>query len=288
MSGSTVTLQVLKTTLWELIGELYQSVVTTGGTVSIGDNSLIGYTSETWPAKVVGSQIYVTSGTCKGNLRMAGRFSQATGLIYPNYSFSSSGPAINDFYELWGSAINGGSPLTNLFNAVVRDLRPVTDTQITIVTNQAMYDVSTLVQSRRDIHQVYIRELDPAGIVPYRVHNLAPGLDWYAYDRGGGSTESVTLELTNPLTLNTTTTQLWLRGETLFTPFATDASTVEADYQDWLAWEAILELSRRKLSLGTMDVARWTALEARAIEELTSDRTRWLAGHEPIPISTWP
>ncbi len=288
MSGATTTVQVLKTTFFEWLGELYQGVVTTGSTLSIADNNLQGYTSETWPAKIVGSQIYITSGVCKGNLRMAGKFAPATGNIYPNYAFSSSGPAVNDFYELWGSAINGGTPLTNLMNSVMRDLHPVTDTQATIVTNQAMYDVSTIVQSRRDIHQVYIRELDPAGILPYRVHDLAPGLDWYAYDRGGGSTESVTLELTNPLTRNDTTTQLWIRGETSFTALVNDASTVEADYQDWLVWEFILEVCRRKLTLGTMDVARWTALQQRAIDELTSHRTRWLAGHEPIPISTWP
>lgn len=284
---ATVTLLSLKSTFFEFLGELYQGSVTAGSSLSVADSALAGYTSEVWPAKIVGQQIRITSGGSSGDLRMIGKFAALTGNMYPNRAFSSSGPTALDTYELWGATINGGTPLTTLFNTAMRDLRPITDTQITIVTSQRMYDVSTLVQSRRDIHGVYVRLLDAANVEPYRLRELAPGMEWWAYDRGGNSTESVTLELANSLTLNTATTQLWLRGETTFTALVDDTSTVDADFRDWLAWEAIMELTRRKEALGTYDKPRWSALKARAIEELQSHRARWLAGHEPVRIATW-
>jgi hypothetical protein len=229
----------------------------------------------------------ITSGLASGDVRQVGKVDRSDGILYPNRNFSAA-VAAPDTYELWGSAVNGGTPLTTLFNAALRDLRPVTDTQVTIVTNQRMYDVTTVVQSRRDIHGVYVRLLDQSGAEPYRIRELVPGLEWWAYDRGGAGTESVTLELMDALTLSTPTTQLWISGTTTFPVLTSDTSTVDAVFQDWLTWEAILELSRRKASTANYDKPRWSALQERAVQELVSHRSRWLAGHEPTRVATWP
>lgn len=297
---ATVTLHQLKTTFYSYLGECYTGRATgmnANNSAMLDANTLIGYTGETWPAKVEGQQLFcqATGGATGGNLYMIGKFDRSDGAVYPSVSFVTN-MTNGDLYEIWGTAIHAGDTLSNLMNDVLRQLKPVTDTQVTIVSNQRMYDVSTVVQSRRDIRGVYLRLLDPSAVEPYRIRDMSRGLEWEAYDRGGGGTESVTLELMNALTLNTATTQLWVRGETTFTPIVVgtaqlnaDASTTfEADYRDWLAWEFVLELSRRKQSMGNYDKPRWDALQTRAIEELRSHRQRWLAAREPIQIATWP
>ncbi len=283
---ATVTLAQLKSTLYDYIGELFTSAATGGSVSTLIDSSLKGYTSETWPAKLEGQQIRMTAGLASGDVRQVGKADRSEGTLYPNRDFSAA-VANTDTYELWGSAINGGAPLTTLFNTVIRSLQPITDTQVTIVSNQRMYDVSAVVSSRRDIKGVYVRLLDAASVEPYRIRDLVPGLEWWAYDRGGAGTLSTTLELVHSLTLATTTQQLWLRAETPFAAFTSDTSTVDANYRDWLAIEAVLELSRRKLSTGTADKARWTGLQQRAIEDLSSERSRWLP-REPVVLATWP
>ncbi|HXJ32362.1 MAG TPA: hypothetical protein VNG35_17120 [Gemmatimonadales bacterium] len=282
---ATVTLAQLKSTLFDYIGELYTGTATGGSVSTLADSGLIGYTSETWPAKLEGQQLRMTSGLASGDVRQVGKVDRSDGVLYPNRNFSAA-VAAADTYELWGSAINGGAPLTTLFNMVIRGMQPITDTQVTIVTNQREYDISTLVSSRRDIKGVYVRLLDASGVVPYIIRDLVPGLEWWAYDRGGAGTLSTTLEVT-PMALATSTQQLWLRAETAFPAFTTDTSTVDANYRDWLAVEAVLELTRRKQSTANYDKARWDALQLRCIQDLSSERNRWLP-REPVVLATWP
>jgi len=89
------------------------------------------------------------------------------------------------------------------------------------------------------------------------------------------------------MALATSTQQLWLRAETAFPAFTTDTSTVDANYRDWLAVEAVLELTRRKQSTANYDKARWDALQLRCIQDLSSERNRWLP-REPVVLATWP
>jgi hypothetical protein len=283
---ATVTLAQLKSTFYDYLGEMFTSVATGGSVSMLADTSLVGYTSETWPAKLEGQQLRITSGLALGDVRQVGKVDRSDGVLYPNRNFSAA-VANTDTYELWGSAINGGAPLTMLFNAVLRDKQPITDTQVTIVTNERMYDVSAVVSSRRDIRGVYIRLLDASGVVPYTIRDLVPGLEWWAYDRGGAGTLSTVLEVTHPLALATSTQQLWVRAETRFPALVNDLSTVDANYQDWLAMEAVLELTRRKQSTANYDTPRWDALQARVIQDLGSERSRWLP-REPVTVATWP
>jgi hypothetical protein len=282
---ATVTLLQMKSSFYSFQGEQFAGTATGGSTAKMTDTSLIGYTSETWPAKLDGVQIRMESGSANNDLRMVGRVDRSEGDLYAHRAFSGS-VANTDTYELWGTAINGGTPLTQLFNDVMRWLRPVQDTAITIVTNQNQYDVTASVQSKRDIRGVYLRLLDPSGVQPYRIADMAPGLQWDAYDRGGGGTTAVFLNIKQALTRDDNNIQLWMRAETGFTALASDASTVDAVYRDWLAWEALLELSQRKLNAGTGDKARWTGLRDRAIEEAGDGRNRWIP-REPIHIGTF-
>ncbi len=243
------------------------------------------YTSETWPTKLEGQQIRITSGLAIGDLRQVGKVDRSDGSLYPNRSFSAA-IAAGDTYELWGTAINGGAPLLSMLNKVARDVQPITDTQVTIVTNQVQYDISSLVSSRRQIKAVTVRLLDAAGIEPYRVRTLSPGTEWWAYDRGGAGGLSTTLEIVQTLT-NNPTEQLWVRAETRFATFITDNDVVNVNYRDWLVAEAVLELSRRKQSTANYDKARWDSLQTRAIQDLDSERAAWLP-REPVQIATWP
>ena len=132
---ATVTLATLKTTLFDLLGELYQGAATAGSVSQLTDATLVGYTSETWPTKLEGQQLRLTSGAASGDLRQVGSVDRSDGILRPNRNFSAA-VAAADTYELWGSAINGGAPLTALFNGVTRTLQPITDTQVTVVTSQ--------------------------------------------------------------------------------------------------------------------------------------------------------
>lgn len=282
---TTNTLLQLKSDFYRFQGEQFSSSATGGSTAKLTDSSLIGYVSETWPTKLDGVQLRMTGGSASGDLRMVGRVDRSDGDLYPNRAFSAA-VASTDTYELWGTAINGGTPLTSLFNDIVRVARPVTDTQLTIVTGQRQYDVSTYAQTRRDIKGVYRRLLDPNSIEPYHLVDLRLGVDYWVYDRGSTGTPAVTLELARALTVSTTQHQLWLRSETAFSEFTDDTSTIDADYRTWLAWEAVLELVERKLSTTNADVARWQRLQSRAVDQLSSWRARWFP-REPVEISTF-
>ena len=285
---ATSTLLVLKSTFFGHCGELFTGTATGGSTATLADTSLVGYASETWPTKFEGQQLRVTSGSASGDLRLITRLDRSEGGLYPNRVFSAA-IASTDTYEVWGSAIQGGVVLTNLFNDVIRHLRPITDTQITIVTSQNIYDLTTTVQTRRDIEGLYVRHLDTANLAPYRIQQLRRGVDWEAYDRGGAGTTAVSLDLFRSLTLNTALNELWLRHRTTFTAFSTsvDTGTVDAVYRDWLAWAAVHELCRRKAAGAAVDKGRWKELQQRAQSELAYWRGRFLP-REPIKIATFP
>jgi hypothetical protein len=286
LPSSTITLLTLKSDFYRFQNEQFSSTATGGSTAKVTDSTLVGYQSETWPTKLENVQVRVTSGSASGNLRMSTRADRSEGDLYPNRAFSAA-LANGDTYELWGTSINGGKPLTDLFNDVIRPTRVMTETQVTIVTNQVIYDLTSILQTARDINSVRLHLVDPTGQAPYRVKDLTPGLDWTAYDSGGAGTSSVTLELSAPLTQDDTILTLWIRAETVFTPFADDTSTVDAAYRDWLTWEAILEHCQRKLTTTVGDSSRWTKLRDRAISELASYRARWMP-REPTQIHTFP
>jgi hypothetical protein len=135
-----------------------------------------------------------------------------------------------------------------------------------------------------------VRLLDAAGLEPYRVLELVPGLEWWAYDRVDPILGSplVMLELTSALTLSPTVNELWVQHESQPAAFTSDTSTLNAGIeQDWLAWEGVYELARRKLAVGTNDKSRWQGLRDRATQELAELRAFWRP-REAVRIATFP
>ncbi len=260
--------------------------VTGAGTVSTLVDTELSASTDTWPTKIVGQQIRVLNASA--DLRLVAKFDPTSGIMTTNRDcVGTNGAATN--YELWGTAIHGGQALTRLFNDVLRAMKPVTDSQLTEVTGQNHYVLSSQsvnVRTRRDIREVYVRLLDPSNLAPYTIRTLLPGLEWTAHERGGGSdTTTVTIELKHSRTLNTAVETLWVRHATEFTPFSLslDTGTIDNLYQDWLVWEAILELCRRKTSTTSGDQSRWTTLRSRALEEVSTLRQRHIP-REPVQI----
>lgn len=276
---ATTTLLVLKSDFMRHMGLHWAGTATGGSASTLIDSTLIGLSSEVWPTTLEGAQIRVTSGSAAGDLRVVARVSREDGTLFPNRNFSAAVASTNT-YELWGNSIYGGASLTDLFNDQLRRLRPVIETQITIVTNKTQYDVTTLVQTATDIERVYLRVLDPASLAPYYLKNI----QWSARDLGGGGTTSVILTIP-PQTLNTAVNELWLRGRTAFTAFSTtvDTGTIDAVYRDWIVWEAIYAFAQRMADSQTGNKNEWTARLNRAKRELATLRKRFVP-HGPTLI----
>lgn len=287
---ATVTLLQAKSLFWRNQGQHWSGTATGGSTSTLICSSLINLYSSNYPFKSDGKQVRITSGSAIGDLRQVARAEPDTGTLRPQRDFSAAVASTNTF-ELWGDAIDGGQPLTDLFNDVLRPLKPITDTQVTIVTSQRVYDITTNVQAHTDVLGLYVRELDPQSLEPYRVRTLRQGLDWTVVDRGGAGTTSVTLTLATPLTLDATVRQLWLRHRTGFTAFSSDASTFDAVYLDWVAAEATAYHAAQQKMAHPADKARWDALldfcyDSRGLD-LLAFRRRWMP-REPVLISTFP
>lgn len=288
---TTVTLLQLKSDFFNYIGERWTGTTgpaAGGDTHKLTDTTLIGYQSETWPTKFEGQQLRITGGIASGDLRIITRADRSNGDLYVNRAFSGTLSAGGDAYEIWGTSINGASPgpLTSIFQDIFRAIRPVTDTQLTIVTRQLMYDVTTTVQTKRDIRDVYVRYLDPASLEPYRIVPVG----WTAHDRvtaGNPQLPTVMLELDSSLTLDTAVNELWIRAATSFnSTTVVDTTTVDAVYRDWLVWEAVREFCQRKSDQGGAEAARWGRLLKRASTEVETLRDRFIP-REPINIDPW-
>jgi hypothetical protein len=274
---ATITALQLKSDFWRHQNEHWSGTLTGGATDRATDTVLANLSSETWPTNVEGTQLRMTNGASDGDLRQVARFNRSDGVMIPDRDFSSTGPVSTNTYELWGNAIHGGQQLTNLFNDVLRRLRPVTHTAVTIVTSQAVYDITTLVPVADDVRRVYLRLLDAANLVPYTEQELAATV----WNDGGAATTSVKMRIP-PQTLNAAANTLHVEHFTSFTAFSTDASTVDAVYRDWLAWEFVSEFAARMIEGTTQDQAKWRVRMSRAAEQLATLRPRFLPAQEPI------
>jgi hypothetical protein len=276
---ATTTLLVLKGDFFRHMNMHWSGTLTGGSTEKAADTALTMLASETFPTPVKGRQMRITSGAALGDIRLITDFDGTDGVMEPHRPFSAA-VANAVTYELWGNAIYGGQPLTDLFNDVLRRMRPVRHTQISpIVTNQRRYDVTALVTMKRDIRRVYRRDLDQTTVEPYRTFNLG----WTAEEFGGGGTTGVYLWLDNSLTLNAATTELWVEHEGPFTAFSSDTSTIDAVYRDWLSWECVLAFAEKMMESTTAQEAEWRKRRDRAVRELNTLRARFYP-REPIRI----
>lgn len=272
---ATVTLLQLKQDFWSHQNQRWQSTLTGGSTTSAVDTTLTDIISDTYPTAVANRQIRITSGASSGDLRQIARPDFIRGAMFPSQGFSSTGPTAGDTYDLWGNGIHGGLVLTNLFNDVGRRLRPITRDQVTIVTGQEIYDISTLDLTRDDVINVWDRLVDTANIMPYtnREHSW-----WTAWEIAGsisGGTSTLILQIKPALTA-ANNISLWVEHYTALPSFSSDTDTLDAKYRDWIVWEAILTYCDRNLENTSTDHKTWEMRKARAIKELMTLRQRWV------------
>lgn len=269
---ATTTLLQIKSAFWEKQGLLWSGTATGGSAKLLADSSLQDLASDQYPFPVRGKQIRMTSGLASGDLRRVVKTDETDAQLFPNRDFSAA-VASTDTYELWGAGIHGGARLTNLINEAIRPRRPVKQTQVTIVTNQSRYDVTSLVRTRDDILNVWERVLDPNSLRPYTPRPL----EWWAEDHAGGGTATAVYLFIRPLTLDATVHELWVEHRTSFAAFSTsaDTGTVDAVYKDWLAYEALYLYAQRGKLTPNADGLAWDALELLAAEGAQQGRNEF-------------
>lgn len=284
---ATTSLSTLKADFYRHLGESWEGTATAGTTSLLTDSTLINLASDTYPLTggIKGKQVRIESGSALGNIRQVAGFTPSTGAMAPNSPFSAAPGTAS--YILVGNTIHLGKPLTTLFNDTIRLLKPTKHTQVTIVTGQKRYDVSTLVSTRSGILRVYLRRLDSTGLKPYTEQTLR----WDAEDVAGGGTALVYLWI-DPQTLDTTSRELWVEHETtvvvtdvsLVTSavFSADTDVVDASLRDWLAWSAVLNYAQLKLADVQADTKYWTPKIGLAASKLRALRPHAL---DPQPIT---
>lgn len=270
---ATVTLLNLKSRFYRYMGQQWTGAATGGSTTSLVDTTLINMASSEFPVPLEGKQIRVTSGASTGDLRYVAKADHATGTLYANRPFSSTGPAAADTYELWASSINGGQPLTSLFNDILPVAMPLQQSQLTTVTRQTVYDITPLVVSPESVWEVYIRRLDPNNLEPYEPRPISW---WRAYPLQTVGAQTMKLEISPWLTLTSPATEeLWIEYQANLPDFTTDTSTVDVVYQEWLAWEAVLHHAVQ-MKLRDTDKGRWAELGNQAVPQVQAWRALFM------------
>lgn len=257
---ATVTLTTMKADWYRHQGQYHSGTATGGAAGNLIDTSLINLSSETFPFPLKGRQVRITSGSASGDLRLIADTDPTGGILYPHRAFSAAIASTNT-YDVLGTSIEAGTPLTNLFNDVLRRLRALTHTAVTIVTSQEVYDITTLVPTYEDVVAVYLRLLDPASLTPY----TRVDLDAQVWNDAGAGTTVVRMRIPAQ-TLNAAINTLHVEHYTSFTALASDASTVDAVYRDWIVWEAIATFAGRQLLNPKADRAYWQQLLANAFD----------------------
>ena len=268
---ATVTLLTLKSDFWRHQNLHWSGTATGGGTDYLTDTALINLPSETFPTPLMGHQMRVTAGAASGDLRQVVKVGETLGRLYVNTALTGT-PVSGDAYEMWGNAIHGGTLLTNLFNDTLRRLHPITQTEVTIVTNQAIYDIGSVVSAPEDVIAVYLRRYDAGtDVTPYRPERIwaKPYLT-----AGAGTASVVNLELANKYTVDTDVRKLFVEHWGTFAAFSSDTSTVDAIYRDWIAWETVLRFARRMAASNRVDKDAWAYRAAEAARECKALRAR--------------
>ncbi len=258
--------------MWQVLSSRWTGTATGGSVNKLTDTALVDLASETFPTKAEGRQIRITSGLAAGDLRRVVRVDGATGDLTPNRPFSAAVQA-GDTYELWGASIHGGQPLTDHFNRILRRRRPLTQTQLPIVTSQNIYDISSLVNDPSDVMEVYERLIDPAGLAPYHPEPILYFRPFTLPDPITGAA-TVKLEIAPSLTVSAQV-ELWVEHFKALPDFANDDSAVDAVYRDWLAYEAA-HLHTVEMGDNSADFTRWKALASRLRPDVMALRGRFI------------
>lgn len=265
---ATQTLLQMKSTFWSHQDQLWTGIASAGDATSLTDPVLANLVSDSFPAPLRGRQVVVTSGSASGAVRQVQDVDATEGRLLVSQGGWGASVAASNTYELWGNGLHD-TMLTRLFNDALRKLHPTQWDQVTVVTNQRIYDVSTLVRAHTDVLDVAIRVQDPANLAPY----VPTPIWWDAWDDTGAGTHKVILHI-QPMT-NQTTIQLWLQHKVTFAAFTSNSSTVDDVYADWLVWEAILLYAQRQRENTSVDKKEWDGRIMRAITELRPLRSQF-------------
>lgn len=268
---ATNTLLQLKSRFYRFLGT-YRSLTATGGSTS---KFTVASLADLEADKYKGWQLRVLTGDSAGDLRVLGAGPNAAGDLEPKRAFTAA-VASTDTAELWGNSIDGGDELTALFNDVLSLARPYVPTELTIVTGQRIYDITSHVRDPMDVRRVSVRDLDSTGVVPYTERFL---VGWRVYSQLDATTSAreVQIDLGQTFTARTPATQeLYIHSYKTLPAFTTDASTVEAEYADWLAWEAVLRHAVDQMTQTKSDKGNWERLAQRAMGQVTEARSQFM------------
>lgn len=274
-------LSVLKGTFFQHLGT-YRALVATGGSVA---KFTVASLADLEPNKYAGWQMHVDDGPAADDLRVLEAGPNALGELEPKRIFSSTGPVAGNKGQLWGNSIDGGDELTSLFNDRLSVARPYVPTKLTIVTDQSIYDLTAYVQDVDDVRRVSIRCLDSASVEPYKDHFIRGWHRPFVDINASTGAREIKFDLGRTLTAVTPAVrELYIHSYKTLTAFNTDASTVEAAYADWLAWEAVLRHAVDQMATSQADKTMWGQLSIRAQRQVDVARLQF-APYVPLYIS---
>ena len=267
------TLLDLKTRFYRFLGQQWAGTATGGSTTKLTDSALIDQASDEFPTNVRGKYLRITGGNADGDIRRIVDGPNASGDLEVNRAFSAA-VASTDTYQIFGNSIHPGQQLTDLFNDALQVARPYTSTELTIVDRQNIYDVSDYIRDESDIRRVTVRNLDPANERPHTPWHPV----WWRVSREPDAATGVMewkLE-TIPALVDTTpaTQELWIHHYTTLTAFVDDTSTVDEQYLDWLAWEAVL-LHCLGMMASNTDKGRWQEMTRLASAKVGALRNQF-------------
>ena len=267
---ATNTLLQLKSRFYRFLGS-YRSLTATGGSTS---KFTVASLADLEADKYKGWQLRVLTGDSAGDLRVLGAGPNAAGDLEPKRAFTAA-VASTDTAELWGNSIDGGDELTALFNDVLSLARPYVPTELTIVTGQRIYDITSHVRDSMDVRRVFLRNIDSNDLQPY-YDTVLSGWRCFEFLNASTAAREIKIDLGQTFTLDEDDHTLWIRHYKTLPAFTTDTSTVEAEYADWLAWEAVLRHAVDQMTQTKADKGNWERLAQRAMGQVTETRSQFM------------
>lgn len=198
---TTITLLQAKSDFWRVQGLHWQGTATDGTVNYLADTTLQNLLTDDFPFATDRRQIRITNGAADGDIRQVTQIDREQARVSPNRSFSAA-IAEGDIYEVWGASIYGGSSLTNLFNDVLRKMRPRTQTRLSVEWQQREYDITTFADAPSDVIALWKRRMNNVVGGDFQA---IPVNDWTPYRLDGAGTPEMVLRFDHPPSVSPTT-----------------------------------------------------------------------------------
>lgn len=158
-----ITVLEIKKAAYRFMGEARDGTATGGDTGSLVDAGLVNLAKADDPTD---RYVRVHTGAAAGQVRRIAKYEPGTGTLRPHRPFSGA-VAATDSYSIWGSSIDPSDELTSLIADVLRRLRYSKTTRVPLINGRTSYDISSLVEKKTEVIEVYLHVLDAAGYRPY-------------------------------------------------------------------------------------------------------------------------